>query len=106
MPFFEFSASEWVSENFKIHMHIEPVGGNYQYRLTFDDGKNNAYICGSTSTAYGSILEIRNQLVSVIDTLSDCTEHVKMAAHDIETMQDWNDEDDEEEENDGEKNGI
>lgn len=108
MTFFEFSMTEWVSENFKIHMSIEPLGKMYKYRLSFDDGKNTSEIVGNTHTPYGSILDLRNHMLSIMDTLSDCIEDVKMSSGDIEAQQGYSSEDEEnnDEEDNGEFNGL
>jgi hypothetical protein len=76
-------------------MSVEPIGNQYNYRLQFDDGHNVSNIEGKTETPYGSILELRNHMVSIIDTLSDCVEHVKYAASDIHTMEEWEEDDEE-----------
>ncbi len=108
MVFFEFSMTEHVSENFKIHVYVEPVGNMYKYRLCFDDGKNVSEIVGNTHTPYGSILDLRNHMLATMDTLADSIEDVKMAAHQIENYQASSSEDDEynEDEENGELNGF
>ena len=95
MGFFEWSSSESVTEKFKINMSVEPIGNQYNYRLQFDDGHNVSSIEGKTETPYGSILELRNHILSMIDTLSDCVEDVKYAASDIHTMEQWEEDDEE-----------
>jgi glutamyl-tRNA synthetase/nondiscriminating glutamyl-tRNA synthetase len=65
-------------------------------------------IVGNTHTPYGSILDLRNHMLAIMDTLADSIEDVKMASHQIENYQASSSEDDEynEDEENGELNGF